>query len=169
VQRQYRHVPLGIRPRLYFHIVSAHTSLSKLSEPLGLVAESPRQVVASGVTAFTLLQFARFNRAHRKTAHGIAILHPREEIGGRGLLDTHTLNFLLIQTRGWAMKELLEMIAKALVNHPEEVEVRSVEGEQVIMLELCVHREDVGEVIGRQGRIAEAIRTIFGAVWHEAA
>jgi uncharacterized protein len=61
------------------------------------------------------------------------------------------------------MKELLEMIAKALVNHPEEVEVRSVEGEQVIMLELCVHREDVGEVIGRQGRIAEAIRTIFGA------
>ena len=61
------------------------------------------------------------------------------------------------------MKELLEMIAKALVNHPEEVEVRSVEGEQVIMLELCVHPEDVGEVIGRQGRIAEAIRTIFGA------
>jgi len=55
------------------------------------------------------------------------------------------------------------MIAKALVNHPEEVEVRSVEGEQVIMLELCVHPEDVGEVIGRQGRIAEAIRTIFGA------
>jgi uncharacterized protein len=61
------------------------------------------------------------------------------------------------------MKELLEMIAKALVNHPEELEVRSVEGEQVIMLELCVHPEDVGEVIGRQGRTAEAIRTIFGA------
>ena len=55
------------------------------------------------------------------------------------------------------------MIARALVNHPEEVEVRSVEGEQVIMLELCVHPEDVGEVIGRQGRTAEAIRTIFGA------
>jgi len=61
------------------------------------------------------------------------------------------------------MKELLEMIAKALVNHPEEVEVRSVEGEQVIMLELCVHPEDVGEVIGRQGRTAESIRTIFGS------
>ena len=55
------------------------------------------------------------------------------------------------------------MIAKALVDHPEEVKVRSVEGEQVIMLELCVHPEDVGEVIGRQGRTAEANRTIFGA------
>ena len=61
------------------------------------------------------------------------------------------------------MKELLEMIAKALVNHPEQVEVRSIEGQQVIMLELSVHPEDVGEVIGRHGRIAEAIRTIFGA------
>ena len=40
------------------------------------------------------------------------------------------------------MKELLEMIAKALVNHPEEVEVRSVEGQQVIVLELCVHSTD---------------------------
>jgi len=55
------------------------------------------------------------------------------------------------------------MIAKALVNHPEQVEVRSIEGQQVIMLELSVHPEDVGEVIGRHGRIAEAIRTIFGA------
>ena len=55
------------------------------------------------------------------------------------------------------------MIAKALVNHPEQVEVRSIEGQQVIMLELCVHWEDVGRVIGRQGRTAEAIRTIFGA------
>src|SRR6266478_1134489 len=50
------------------------------------------------------------------------------------------------------MKELLEMIAKALVNHPEEVEVRSVEGQHLIVLELCVHPEDVGQVIGRYGR-----------------
>ncbi len=55
------------------------------------------------------------------------------------------------------------MIAKALVDHPEEVEVRSVEGQQVIVLELCVHPEDVGKVIGRHGRTAEALRTIFGA------
>ena len=55
------------------------------------------------------------------------------------------------------------MIAKALVDHPEEVEVRSVEGQQVIVLELCVHSEDVGQVIGRHGRTAEALRTIFGA------
>ena len=51
--------------------------------------------------------------------------------------------------RGWAMKELLEMIAKALVDHPEEVNVRSVEGSQAIILELRVHPEDLGKVIGR--------------------
>jgi len=61
------------------------------------------------------------------------------------------------------MKELLEMIAKALVDHPEEVEVRSVEGQHVIVLELCVHPEDLGQVIGRYGRTAEALRTILGA------
>jgi predicted RNA-binding protein YlqC (UPF0109 family) len=43
------------------------------------------------------------------------------------------------------------------------VEVRSVEGQQVIVLELCVHPEDVGQVIGRHGRTAEALRTIFSA------
>ncbi len=60
--------------------------------------------------------------------------------------DTRTLNFLLIQThtRRRALKELLEMIAKALVDHPEEVEVRSVEGQHVMMLELRVHPEDLG-------------------------
>ncbi len=61
------------------------------------------------------------------------------------------------------MKELLEMIAKALVDHPEAVEVRSVEGQQVIVLELCVHPEDAGKVIGRHGRTAEALSTIFRA------
>jgi predicted RNA-binding protein YlqC (UPF0109 family) len=62
------------------------------------------------------------------------------------------------------MKELLEMIAKALVDHPEEVEVRSVEGITYCPLhELCVHPEDVGNVIGRHGHTAEALRTIFGA------
>ncbi len=55
------------------------------------------------------------------------------------------------------------MIAKALVDHPEEVEVRSVEGQHVIVLELCVHPEDLGQVIGRYGRTAEALRTILGA------
>jgi predicted RNA-binding protein YlqC (UPF0109 family) len=88
-----------------------------------------------------------------------------ERIGGRGFLDTHTLNFLLLQThtRGWAMKELLEMIANALVDHPEEVQVRSVKGQAVTILELRVHPEDVGQVIGLHGRIAIALRTIFVA------
>jgi predicted RNA-binding protein YlqC (UPF0109 family) len=61
------------------------------------------------------------------------------------------------------MKELVEAIARALVDHPEAVEVRSVEGSQVMVVELRVHPEDLGKVIGRQGRTAKAIRTILGA------
>ena len=61
------------------------------------------------------------------------------------------------------MKELVEDIAKALVDHPEAVQVRAVEGEQVTVLELRVDPEDLGKVIGRQGRTAKSIRTILGA------
>jgi predicted RNA-binding protein YlqC (UPF0109 family) len=61
------------------------------------------------------------------------------------------------------MKELVEAIAKALVDNPEEVQVRAVEGEQVTVLELRVHPTDLGKVIGRQGRTAKSIRTILGA------
>jgi predicted RNA-binding protein YlqC (UPF0109 family) len=61
------------------------------------------------------------------------------------------------------MKELVETIARALVDHPEEVLVKSGEGAQVTVLELKVHPEDLGKVIGRQGRTAKAIRTLLGA------
>jgi len=61
------------------------------------------------------------------------------------------------------MKELVEAIAKALVDHPEQVQVRAIEGEQVTVLELRVHPEDLGKVIGRQGRTVKSMRTILGA------
>jgi hypothetical protein len=61
------------------------------------------------------------------------------------------------------MKELVEDIAKALVDIPEEVTVREVQGEQVTVLELKVAPTDLGKVIGRQGRTARAIRTLLGA------
>jgi len=61
------------------------------------------------------------------------------------------------------MKDLVEAIAKALVDHPDDVKVRAVDGEQVTVLELRVHPEDLGKVIGRQGRTAKSIRTILGA------
>ena len=61
------------------------------------------------------------------------------------------------------MKELIEAIAKALVDNPDHVQVRAIEGEQVIVFELRVHASDLGKVIGRQGRTAEFIRTILGA------
>ena len=61
------------------------------------------------------------------------------------------------------MKELVEPIARALVDHPEDVQVTTVEGPQGVVLELRVHTEDLGKVIGRQGRTAKAIRTILGA------
>jgi predicted RNA-binding protein YlqC (UPF0109 family) len=61
------------------------------------------------------------------------------------------------------LEELLVAIAKALVDYPEEVQVLAVQGREVTILELRVHPEDVGRVIGRHGRIATAIRTIVGA------
>jgi uncharacterized protein len=61
------------------------------------------------------------------------------------------------------MRELVESIAKALVDHPEQVQVKAIEGEQVTVLELRVHPEDLGKVIGKQGRTAKSIRTLLGA------
>ena len=64
---------------------------------------------------------------------------------------------------GGDMRALVEQIAKALVDEPEQVVVRSVDGEQVTVLELRVSQNDLGKVIGKQGRTARSIRTILGA------
>lgn len=61
------------------------------------------------------------------------------------------------------MKQLVEMIAKALVDNPDEISVTEIEGEQTTVLELRVAQSDLGKVIGRQGRTARAIRTLLGA------
>lgn len=61
------------------------------------------------------------------------------------------------------MKELVRFIAQALVDKPDEVEVREVEGEKTTVLELRVAETDLGKVIGRQGRTARAMRTIINA------
>ena len=61
------------------------------------------------------------------------------------------------------MKELVEMIAKALVDSPDQVKVSMLDGEQSSIIELRVAPDDVGKVIGKQGRNAQAIRTILGA------
>lgn len=61
------------------------------------------------------------------------------------------------------MKDLVTEIAKALVDTPDEVVVREVQGEQVTILELRVAPGDLGKVIGKQGRTARSIRTLLGA------
>lgn len=61
------------------------------------------------------------------------------------------------------MGELVEYIAKALVDNPDEVSVKEVEGSQSVIIELKVAQEDMGKVIGKQGRIAKAIRTVVKA------
>ncbi|UCD11368.1 MAG: KH domain-containing protein [Nitrospinaceae bacterium] len=61
------------------------------------------------------------------------------------------------------MKELILMIARSLVDKPEEVELVEVEGEKVAVFELRVAKEDLGKVIGKQGKTARAIRTIVNA------
>lgn len=61
------------------------------------------------------------------------------------------------------MSQLVEMIAKALVDYPDQVNVKEVESDQSITVELRVAPEDMGKVIGKQGRIAKAIRTVVKA------
>ncbi|MCU0540419.1 MAG: KH domain-containing protein [Desulfobacterales bacterium] len=61
------------------------------------------------------------------------------------------------------MKELVTRIAQALVDHPEQVTVTEVEGNQTSVLELKVAKEDLGKIIGKEGRNARAMRTILGA------
>lgn len=61
------------------------------------------------------------------------------------------------------MKELLEYLAKALVDHPEDVRIETIEGERSVILQLKVNEDDIGKVIGKQGRIAQALRTLVKA------
>ncbi len=61
------------------------------------------------------------------------------------------------------MKELVEQMARALVDHPDEVQVQAIEGERTTVLELQVAPGDLGKVIGRQGRTARSMRTILSA------
>lgn len=61
------------------------------------------------------------------------------------------------------MKDLVEIIAKSLVDNPNEVHVNEIQGDQDLILELRVAPEDMGKVIGKQGRVAKAIRTVVKA------
>jgi predicted RNA-binding protein YlqC (UPF0109 family) len=61
------------------------------------------------------------------------------------------------------MKELVQYLAKSLVNNPDAVEVKETEGESASVLELKVAKEDLGRIIGKQGRTAKSIRTILNA------
>ena len=61
------------------------------------------------------------------------------------------------------MKNLIEYIAKALVDHPEDVDVSEIEGSNTSVIELKVAKEDLGKVIGKHGRTARAMRTILSA------
>ena len=62
------------------------------------------------------------------------------------------------------MQDLIEYIAQALVDHPDQVSVRTLEGNQTSVLELKVAKQDVGKVIGKQGRTAQSMRVLLNAV-----
>ncbi len=62
------------------------------------------------------------------------------------------------------MKELVIVISQALVDHPEQVSVNEIKGEQTCVLELKVAKEDIGKIIGKHGRTAQSLRTILNAV-----
>ncbi|BAU23198.1 RNA-binding protein [Caldimicrobium thiodismutans] len=61
------------------------------------------------------------------------------------------------------LKDLVEQVAKVLVDKPEAVQINEIEGEQTSVIELRVAKEDLGKIIGKEGRTAKAIRTILGA------
>jgi predicted RNA-binding protein YlqC (UPF0109 family) len=61
------------------------------------------------------------------------------------------------------MEELIETIVKALVDHPDDIHIEEVESDHSVTYQLKVHSEDMGKVIGKQGRIAKAIRTVINA------
>lgn len=61
------------------------------------------------------------------------------------------------------MKDLVQFLAKALVSHPEAVEVKETQGDTASVVELRVAKEDLGRIIGKQGRTAKSIRTILNA------
>jgi predicted RNA-binding protein YlqC (UPF0109 family) len=61
------------------------------------------------------------------------------------------------------MKDLLQFLAQSLVNHPDQVEVKETQGDNASVLELRVAKEDLGRIIGKQGRTAKSIRTILNA------
>ena len=66
-------------------------------------------------------------------------------------------------SEGVLLKDLLEYLARSLVDSPDEVHVAATETETTVVLELSVAKDDVGKVIGKQGRIARALRTIIKA------
>ena len=61
------------------------------------------------------------------------------------------------------MKELVELLTRALVDQPENVEVKETDGDSIVILEIKVAQDDIGKVIGKEGRIANAIRTVVKA------
>lgn len=62
-----------------------------------------------------------------------------------------------------SLRDLVDFMARALVDHPDDVEVNEVVGEQTTVVELSVSKEDLGKVIGKQGRTAKSMRTILNA------
>jgi len=72
-------------------------------------------------------------------------------------------NFNVPRVEEKEMKELIEYVAKLLVDHPDLVKVTEVEGERTSVIELSVAKEDLGKIIGKQGKTARALRTILSA------
>ena len=75
----------------------------------------------------------------------------------------HLENFNVPRAEDKEMKELIEYIAKSLVDHPDLVKVTEVEGERTSVIELSVAKEELGKIIGKQGKTARAMRTILSA------
>ncbi len=119
-----------------------------------------------------MIRLARFG-AKKKPFYRVVVIEKERARNGRNLEVVGQYNPVTTPAQvnlkhdmvgeAGCMKQLIEDIAKALVDIPDDVSVRMVEGEQVTVLELKVAPSDLGKVIGKQGRTARSIRTILGA------
>src|SRR5690606_9495581 len=113
------------------------------------------------------------SRRHQdRSRQGRGLASPRRTADGNGRtaheeggLPWPDLRFRLDREigRGMKMKELVELLAKHLVNHPDQVEVKETQGDTASVIELRVAVEDLGRIIGKQGRTAKSIRTLVNA------
>ncbi len=159
----------GAKKRPFYRIVVANSESPRDGRFLEIIGTyDPRQDPAAVTVKEDLLSQWVEQRRHANRYGG----QPSEEAAGssrggvgglKAAQDPREVDLPHPLTEVATMKELIKFIAQALVDNPDQVQVKEIEGEQTSVIELKVAKEDLGKVIGKQGRTARAMRTILSA------